>query len=257
MAHAHDNTLLSRLSFADPDKKEPFHDLGCQYIVQPHIVAALGLKTRLDMLVSKGEGKYKTTIGFIDAAFSVAFAYEGEKKVQSPFVREFTCYRDAVNYIKEHGIYGDEPEEARPYIDERRFTFAQEQLAIGRDRPGVFSAAYLAPYERVVRHGVGPEIWKTSEYVVVAATQWKGKEDICVEVKIKPVGLGEILRQIGLYREYVSANRWILAAAFEMSADFVETLRSENIVAVHLGDNFRKWAAERQVAPSSNSAPSI
>lgn len=33
MAHSHDNTLLQRLGFADPDKKNPKHDLACRYLV--------------------------------------------------------------------------------------------------------------------------------------------------------------------------------------------------------------------------------
>ena len=32
MAYAHDRTLLASLGFADPDKKDPRHDLACQYM---------------------------------------------------------------------------------------------------------------------------------------------------------------------------------------------------------------------------------
>ena len=32
MTHAHDRTLLASLGFADPDKKDPLHDLACQYL---------------------------------------------------------------------------------------------------------------------------------------------------------------------------------------------------------------------------------
>jgi hypothetical protein len=32
MAHAHDQTLLSRLGFNDPDRRNHIHDLACQYI---------------------------------------------------------------------------------------------------------------------------------------------------------------------------------------------------------------------------------
>ncbi len=35
LMHAHDRTLISRLGFADPDKKEPLHDLACRYLALP------------------------------------------------------------------------------------------------------------------------------------------------------------------------------------------------------------------------------
>lgn len=35
MAHAHDRTLLAKLGFADPDKKDARHDLACRYTALP------------------------------------------------------------------------------------------------------------------------------------------------------------------------------------------------------------------------------
>ncbi len=32
--HSHDRTLLARLGFSDPDKKEPLHDLACAYLAE-------------------------------------------------------------------------------------------------------------------------------------------------------------------------------------------------------------------------------
>ena len=32
--HSHNQTLLSKLGFADPDKNDPRHDLACQYLGQ-------------------------------------------------------------------------------------------------------------------------------------------------------------------------------------------------------------------------------
>lgn len=39
--HSHDRTLLSKLGFADPDKKDGRHDLACQYLAQDEIALKL------------------------------------------------------------------------------------------------------------------------------------------------------------------------------------------------------------------------
>lgn len=91
MTHAHNRTLLSRLGFADPDRKEPRHDLATRYLIQTPQMDAL-VRTAIDatrrthaylfsddkivrwrtpiarreVALSKGQSSYKTTIGFID-----------------------------------------------------------------------------------------------------------------------------------------------------------------------------------------------
>lgn len=35
MTHSHDRTLLSKLGFADGDRREPKHDAACRYLVEP------------------------------------------------------------------------------------------------------------------------------------------------------------------------------------------------------------------------------
>lgn len=43
MAHSHDSTLLARFGFADPDRREPWHDVACQYLTQPDVLRQLAL----------------------------------------------------------------------------------------------------------------------------------------------------------------------------------------------------------------------
>ncbi len=108
--HAHDRTLLSSLGFADPDKSSNRHSLACQYLAHPltapkiaqcvfckeereewwkvgkdgrycmtehadqYLKAEL-TRHRCEVPVSKGEGRYKTTVGFLDSLleYSVTF----------------------------------------------------------------------------------------------------------------------------------------------------------------------------------------
>jgi hypothetical protein len=94
---ANDRTLLASLGFSDPDKVSERHDLGCRYLLHPEMAKKLGtsvitaaaqrkcpeatveitaISGRVEVPISKGEGQYKTTIGFLDVVLT------GEAKVK-------------------------------------------------------------------------------------------------------------------------------------------------------------------------------
>ncbi len=73
--HSHDRTLIARLGFEDPDKKDPRHDLACQFLateqngskLAPYFHArTYGTPSRVEVPISKGEGKYRVVAGFAD-----------------------------------------------------------------------------------------------------------------------------------------------------------------------------------------------
>jgi hypothetical protein len=194
--HSHDRTMLANLGFADPDKKDPKHDWACQYLAELAENGKLGSSlinpifdvskcilpihhdddakyrycifrgVKMEHMLSKGDGKYQTTIGFLDVV--VAFLY----KFRNLGVEDF-------------------------------------------------------------RSGLG--------YVVF-------------EVKINQVGIGDIIRQINLYRQYYKKHGnpifWVIASAFQLPAVDVETLKREGIHHVFLGDSFIRWYEERSKVAS-------
>jgi len=89
MAHSHEQTYIARLGFADPDKRESRHDLAQRYLCLHQnvkkLAGAFPLKEKngqypdlafkitnimLERPISKGSSQYKTTVGFIDLAFT-------------------------------------------------------------------------------------------------------------------------------------------------------------------------------------------
>lgn len=78
MTHSFDNTLLQRMGFKDPDRRTPEHDKACIEIAcwPDKLCQALGVdksfepKAMIEVPLQKGEGKYATTVGFIDAMVS-------------------------------------------------------------------------------------------------------------------------------------------------------------------------------------------
>lgn len=103
MAHAHQRTLLAKMGFGDPDLKLPEHDAACQYLTSkeifPKVFAGViapkpiklteygiylieelsGYRVEPEFMLTKGDGQYKTTIGFVDAKVTFrakAYAWE-------------------------------------------------------------------------------------------------------------------------------------------------------------------------------------
>jgi hypothetical protein len=301
MAHAHDRTLLSSLAFGDPDKKEPLHDLACQYIARPEVVRAMGRTHKhsftvspcegweqhptlekhwyrgqevlpeieiasrpgqtvqrdlpievssaaFDSMLVKGEGRYATTIGFIDVVITQHVTFFGcETKKQTGFC-VFETRAEAEQYLKlwGKGMYADD------YLTK---VDAVSEASLKREVQHDWRAQ-----ERIAQEGLtapAPEGWRTPKFLSISDRNTRERiPSLFVEVKIKEVSLGDVLRQVNLYRGYAGlqygATDWLVACAFEMSSSFVDGLRSQNIQAVHLGENFRKWAAQqRSVAPAA------
>jgi len=75
MTHSYDNTLLQRMGFADPDRRTPAHGDACIEIASDAerflraLCPRLGVRDarcQLEVPLQQGEGKYATTVGFID-----------------------------------------------------------------------------------------------------------------------------------------------------------------------------------------------
>jgi hypothetical protein len=121
--HSHDRTMLSRLGFADPDKRNGLHDSVISLLVTasdevkkevigrliPNFAAKIlgTVYASSEVPLAKGEGQYKTVIGFLDLVFG--FDVEGhgrrelivEVKVGWPgvgdVVRQLNLYREFYN----------------------------------------------------------------------------------------------------------------------------------------------------------------
>lgn len=179
---AYDRTLASELGFADPDKKEPKHDLACQYL------ATRGVD--LVRVVNPIPVGYRDE--FTNGKCSVERWLRTLAEFESPIVKGDGKYRTVVGFLD--------------------LVLEGVALVTERDRDRVFEMS-----------------------VILAA-----------EVKIKKVPVGDILRQISLYREFGHADAWVLATAYPISPLDTQSLRSSGIRHVFLGDKFEEWIAEQQ-----------
>jgi hypothetical protein len=194
--HAHQRTLLASLGFNDADKGDPRHDLACQYLTTPENLAKIvrmaderkanNVRSRQEYMLSKGDGQYKTTIGFIDVA------------------AWFFCIGDQSKDYKGQPQFDNH---GKPFYDHHHY-------------------------------GIG------------------------LEVKIQPVGVGTILRQINLYKGYPPVpprdkfTHWFVATAFPVSSADIVVLKNEGILHIFLGDKFNDFV-EQSGAPGAIPADMI
>lgn len=250
MAYSHDRTLLSSLGFSDPDKKDPLHDLGCQYISLPSVVDSLGLvsngaklslvSARLEQPISKGEGKYRTTIGFLDVLLCCECAQSLSMFCSTETYVCFSTYRELDIAQKEQDGQGDV------------FTFCIPRPSMPGwkehpDDPGcLYRGGTVFRKEQLEQN---PYVLQKA---VLKDMQIQRREDRCVEVKILPISLGDILRQINLYREYIGNVPFVLATVFDLSVASVKVLQDDNITPVFLGAKFKAWAREQRDLPRAS-----
>ena len=91
--HTHDHTLLAKFGWKDPDKRHPLHDQICEYLVinaqqifekygspkRLQVATPTVIRAELEHIISKGDGKYRTHVGFIDAWITVNWEYHDGK----------------------------------------------------------------------------------------------------------------------------------------------------------------------------------
>ena len=213
--HAHERTLLARLGFADPDRRDPLHDIACRYLatsaVSLRVAKLLGLEysqrmrcfrteswfemkcetsrsikmvhSECEHEIYKGVGQYRTTVGFLDVFLKI----ELEEIITNVQKRR----------------YRSEPS-SEPWEPSRDFTEPDREIA-------------------------------------------------AIEVKSTDVPVSDVMRQINLYRSYSDIKYWILATTYPLSQSQFDCLANARILHVHLGQRFQDFAKEQANAPCSNS----
>jgi hypothetical protein len=212
--HSHDRTLLARLGFDDPDRRDPLHEIACRYLAVPTVARRLaglldleymGLSQRTQRYrnevrwiadryiktvsakceheVSKGERQYRTTVGFVDVCLRI----ELEER-----------HRD----IQEHSL---------------DFASRNEPWCSHEDR------------------------FETRD--VFAA----------IEVKTTEVPVSDVVRQIRLYQSYGRFTRWLVATTYPMTQSQVDWLGNARVLHVFLGQGFQDFVKDQANSPISKS----
>jgi hypothetical protein len=215
--HAHDRTLIAKLGFADPDKKDDLHDLACRYIGTKAVanrLASLIYPAQQKPLKRTASGSYR-----MDGEMHYGeYVFDGV--IDSP-AAIFHRVNYEVPVSKGEGQY------------KTTIGFMDVELICVVSSVSRFS---VIVDDRPPR----PQPEEASRDVA----------RILVEVKINPIGCGEILRQINLYREFLGDGRkgppWVAATAFPISESEAEQLKASGVFHVELKDGFIEYARANQ-----------
>ena len=70
---------------------------------------------------------------------------------------------------------------------------------------------------------------------------------INIEVKTRPVPLGDLIRQINLYKEFSGGDIWIVATTVALSTAYCSALHNEGIRTLFVGEEYKQADAPAQM----------
>lgn len=227
--HSHDRTMLSSLGFADPDKKNPEHDDACKYLMQDAVIEKLVIGLNHDFMPNAATRADWQNLTLWTDAHRPRHPYRVRVRDKA---MEYHLQKGSGQYATTIG-----------FVDV------------------LFTAAF--PHTRFVRETQRKD-YVDGKYttIVTPAHYLEDSLDVrCfVEVKITPVSVNEILRQMNLYRSYIDTEPYynpytgLVITAWELDAADETALLQARYKHFHLGQGFQDWKNNR---PKATPKPGI
>lgn len=225
--HSYDRTLLAKLGFADPDRANSRHDLACQYIAQPpNVDKLIGLLAlAYPLLPFRTATDSDECIGMHSSAIHHRWT-----SYEVPIEKGSDQYKTTIGFMDV--MLGFELLKHQYQVHWRR-----------RDWPG-------APWGQ----------WREEKESRLLSRYCAG-----VEVKIAPVPVGSLIRQVNLYRSYTphvpygdrGIARWVVVTDYGISAADHGALGNEKILHVRLGPDFDAFVASQHEPAAQMMSPEI
>lgn len=280
MAHSHDSTLLARLGFADPDRRNPLHDAACQYLAQESkarkladmllmgkrpaspeseengdgsAVDAIGTwafdshRAELEKSIGKGTGQYRSIVGFLDVSLAVRLRrHDIGRRRQKDRVMRPNGWGPATTADVEKAILD------RPF----RGLMVPNRIGAIHVFPSAIDGQTVQ-VETYERKPLAPlnlsELQSFYERPTLERCEWEPYENskttemstIHIEVKAHPATAGDVLRQIALYREFADPGAWLLATCYPITRRDADALKNASIAHVQLDPaTVQAWAEQ-------------
>lgn len=262
---AKDRSLLASLGFKDPDKGDNRHDIACQYMSQPktlkrlvamleHYDSAWVENTdtgKFELSLVGSAGSYYRIAG--DSEYATTGSFDGNisTTLRSTANCEVVISKGSGQYRRTVGFIDVIANMASERLVEGMFT-SQEPVRQPVPVPGRVSPFFQPPMSQLRPSFIRPsalpiETQKVTRHV--RFTQHLAVTRIAIEVKIGRVFIGDVLRQVKLYRDLYEdgpiIRHWVLATAYDILPADRAMLTAEKIAHVRLGKDFEEFVQQR------------
>jgi len=256
MAHSHEQGLLARMGFADPDRKDRRHTLACQYLALPSVVPKIAKLFGIATTAQKPD------------PVTLVIQLPNEEKKHSynlQRVSEQIQRGDSISYIiSSNGEYvhiGDKPPVSLyrwspkfKAIFEKKITTGRNDFLVGfADLVVAFSiheySAVLSGFSHVkikVHEKNGFQLTgKDIDISVIDSVTFDWREEetrsICtclIEVKVHPVDVSDIIKQMKMYGDFTYSA---CATCYQLRPSDKKMLEDSGIKHIYLGDGFKAY----------------
>jgi hypothetical protein len=217
--HASDRTLAASLGFADPDKREPRHELACQYLATNEGTARLADSILTPIL--DGISPWKTPL--FRGERRVELEDIGPPKPEKAIIKGHEQYRTVIGFV----------DLVFPYTIKRSWS-GEEGWESYDHRAGKYQVCWKADNGHCYDDG-----------------------RLAVEVKATPVPASDVVRQLNLYREFFKAHCWLVVTTYPIAEADLRTFEAASIRHARLGKSFDAWCEQQRRERSSGGAASI
>lgn len=271
MAHSHQNTLLSRLGFSDPDRSTPMHTLACEYLCKPEVrkkvASVLGwgqpIEQPADVVTPKHTDPDSTAywaiksgartetpimngkfyIGFVDVTLGILLqrwvprksseVYDTQKVEEKTKCRWEPC-EDCQRLRSQTGWrrYAGKTSCEAAWCSENVSCCTPESLPIIEPDGSRYHTRIVEKHT----HTGDKYTYEERQHSI----------EVLIEVKSKQCDPSDIVKQVKLYREYVSVEAAVVATCYPVSQSTKDMLKREGIHHIFLGAGFEAYCAERR-----------
>ena len=260
MTHIHQQSYLSKLGFADPDRKNDMHDIAVRYLTQKEKIS------KIADLVSARWGEKIKFIRYPEVGVKVSSREVCTRADMSYYLsNEALDKLDEIHGDKTHHLYRTKwRDECKQIIIDREIIYSASALykAYSASKPinkvvgyglnaryevvGYYDIAFefqFETHEEVSRTAILKNIEKEKTYDVTSAfkngssssQRVMGRNVSCqVEVKIGRVSVSDILQQIATYRSFDYDRYPIVATAWQLTPSEKRELENRDIAHIFL-----------------------
>lgn len=268
MAHSHEQGLLARMGFADPDRKDRRHTLACQYLALPEVSKKVAQVVGLSTSMQKPD-PVVSIIPIPDEIESSSSISDASKLIEENANVGSVLSSSIFDSIKENG-----PKNRGTWVAkiesayEVKLTTGRNDFLVGfADLVLTFTMHKYTSYPHSITHKKvkafneirhwnkeGRGFLYTKQYIAALSMvdsitfDWKENrahgahgspyQSCLIEVKVHPVDVSDVIKQMKMYGDFTHK---VCATCYQMKPSDKKMLEDSGIKHIYLGDGFKAY----------------